>query len=197
MPDRSLPAIQRAAHDILARPEFRPPSVSPIDQVRHWIGQQIQNALSAALSGSFSVLGAVILVAIIGLLAWLVIRLWRGTRSDPAVRFAVVADRRRPPADWLAEAAECERRGDFRGSLRARYRALVSELARRGLVDDIPGRTSGEHRREVREALPATMEDFGGATDLFELAVYGDGPAGPGESARIAELSAKVLAGAP
>ena len=197
MPDRTPPVARQVAHDILARPEFRPPVVSPIDRVRHWIGQQIVRALDAALAGNFSVIGALLLVAILIVLVLLAVRLWRGFRADPSIRVAVVDDRRRPPADWLAEAADCERRGDYRGGLRARYRALVAELARRGLVDEIPGRTSGEYRREVGTAMPATVRDFGGATDLFELAVYGDGPAGPPESARIAELSARVLAAAP
>ncbi len=97
------------------------------------------------------------------------------------------------PADWLAEAAACEARGDWQAALRARYRALVAELARRGLVDEIPGRTTGEYRAEVAANLPLAAPEFSNATDLFELAVYGHAPTGPEDASRVRQLSDRVL----
>jgi hypothetical protein len=46
-------------------------------------------------------------------------------------------------------------------------------LAARGLVEEVPGRTAGEYRREVGRAVPAAAADFAGATELFEVAWYG------------------------
>lgn len=189
-------AVRRAAHDILSRPEFQPPYESPIDRLRHWVGQQIARVLDAAFSGRVTLLGAVVLGAIAVLVVYLGVRAVRGVTRDPAARGVVFDGPRRPPADWLAEALACEQRADWRGALRARYRALVAELARRGLVEEVAGRTAGEYRRAVEASLPRSAEEFGGATELFELVVYGDGTSGPPESARLEELSARVLAGA-
>ena len=194
-PARDPDSIRRAAHDILAQPQFRTVGPSPIDRARHWLGQQVSKLLDATLSGHLSLIGAAVLVLIVGLLVWLVVRGIRNLRADPAVRGPAVVAARRPPADWLAEAAACEARGDWRAALRARYRALVAELSRRGLVEEIPGRTTGEYRAEVTTNLPGAAADFGGATDLFEAAVYGDRPTGPDETTRIRELAAHVLEG--
>jgi hypothetical protein len=194
-PPRDPDSVRRAAHAILAQPQFRTTPPSLIDRARHWLGQQVSKLLDQTLSGHLSLIGAAVLVLVVGLLVWLIVRLVRNLRADPAARGPAVASTRRPPADWLAEAAACEARGDWRGALRARYRALVAELSRRGLVDEIPGRTTGEYRAEVAANLPGAAAEFGTATDLFEGAVYGDRPAGPDETGEIRELAARVLEG--
>jgi hypothetical protein len=81
--------------------------------------------------------------------------------------------------------------------VRCRYRALVAELAARGLVDEVPGRTAGEYRGEVRRNLPDAAADFAGATELFELAWYGRGETGAQQASRLRELSGRVLQRAP
>ena len=192
-PARDPDSVRRAAHDILAQPQFRSIPPSLIDRARHWLGQEGSKLLDETLSGHLSVIGAGVLVLIVALLVWLVVRGVRNLRADPAARGPAVASTRRPPADWLAEAAACESRGDWRGALRARYRALVAELSRRGLVDEIPGRTTGEYRAEVAANLPGAAAEFGTATDLFEAAVYGHRAAGPAETGEIRDLSARVL----
>jgi len=195
-PARDPASIRRVAHDILSRPEFQPPPQSLLDRLRHWVGHQISRAIDAALSGNLTVIGSVLLIAIAVLVVYLVVRATRGVHRDPTLRGVVVGGRSRPPADWLAEAADCERRGDWRGALRARYRATVAELARRGLLDEVPGRTTGEYREEVAGSLPGSSGDFTGATDLFERAVYGHLPTGPEEAGRLRELTDRVLVGA-
>ena len=67
---------------------------------------------------------------------------------------AVAVDRSREPVNWRAEADEHRRDGRFREALRCRYRALVGDLARRGLIDEIPGRTTGEERAQLRVIRP-------------------------------------------
>ena len=192
---RDSGSIRQAARDILARPEFRRPGESAIDRARHWLGHQVSRALDAALSGHLTLIGAVVLLGVVALLVWLVRYAVRTVHGDPKPRLALVGAHTRPAADWLAEAGACERRGDWRGSVRARYRALVAELARRGLVDEVAGRTTGEYRAEVARSLPTAVAEFNGATDLFERDVYGNLAAGPSDSARIRELADRVLAG--
>ena len=193
---RDPDSIRRAAHAIVSEPQFRTASPSLLERGRHWIGHQVSHALDRALSGHFGVIGGIVLVLVVALLAGLIVRTVRSSRHTGTMHGPSVADVRRPPADWLAEAAACEARGDWRGSTRARYRALVAELARRGLVDEIPGRTTGEYRAEVAANLPTVAAPFGGATELFELAVYGHGAGGPGEASELGALADRVLQGA-
>jgi hypothetical protein len=193
---RDPASIRGAAHAILSEPQFRTPGQSPIDRARHWVGREVSRAIDSALTGHLGLVGGAVLVLIVALIAWLVVRGIRDARGAGTVRGPAVAAIRRPPADWLAEAASCEARGEWRASLRARYRALVAELARRGLVDEIPGRTTGEYRAEVAANLPGAAGAFGGATELFELAVYGHGDAGPKESSELRTLAERVLEGA-
>jgi hypothetical protein len=192
---RDPATARRAAHDILAQPQFRLSQPSLFDRARHWAGQQLSRLLDDIVGGHLGVIGAVVLVLIVALLVWLAVVAVRGVQVDRRPGGVELGSLRRPAADWLAEAADCERRGDWRGALRARYRALVAELAGRGLVEEIPGRTTGEYRTEVGRSLPGAAPEFGSATDLFELAVYGDGPAGPPETERLRELADRVLAG--
>ena len=189
---RDPDSIRRAAHQILSEPQFRTPAESPIDRARHWVGHEVSRALDSALSGHLGLIGAAVLVGVVVLIVWLVVRAVRGHQAW-TVRGPAVASVRRPPADWLAEAAACEARGDWRGSQRARYRALVAEFARRGLVEEIPGRTTGEYRSEVAVNVPAAAGAFGGATELFELAVYGHGDAGPAEASELRALAERAL----
>ena len=46
----------------------------------------------------------------------------------------------------------------FRDAIRCRYRALVGDLARRGMIDEIPGRTSGEERVQMAAAAPGELD---------------------------------------
>jgi Domain of unknown function (DUF4129) len=105
----------------------------------------------------------------------------------------VPAGRRRSAAEWRAEAEAQERAGAWREAVRSRYRALVADLAARGLVEEVPGRTAGEYRREVGEALPAVATDFAGATELFEVAWYGRSDTGAQEASQLRDLSDRVL----
>jgi hypothetical protein len=61
------------------------------------------------------------------------------------------------------------------------------------VLDDLPGKTTGEERVEVTHAMPTVGEQFREATTLFDEAWYGDAPTGPTEAARLKHLSATVL----
>jgi len=110
---------------------------------------------------------------------------------------AVFVDRSREPGDWRHQADEHRRAGRYRESLRCRYRALVGDLARRGFIDEIPGRTTGEHRRQVREATPTVSGPFDAAAELFDDAWYGHSDVGERDDDRFRELEQTVLASAP
>ena len=109
---------------------------------------------------------------------------------------AVFVDRSREPIDWRREADEHRRAGRFREALRCRYRALVGDLARRGLIDEIPGRTTGEHRRQVHQVTPAAATPFDRAADLFDGAWYGHFDVDAADDDRFVGLEQEVLGAA-
>jgi hypothetical protein len=197
-PARDPERVREAVREVLARPEFRPPDRTLLQRAYDWLIEQAGRLLAElGASGAGGIVGlAVLVLALLGI-GLLAARFSRGMTASPEVRAAVAGAPRRPAADWRAEAEAHERAGAWRAAVRCRYRALVAELAARGLVDEVPGRTAGEYRREVRRSLPDAAADFAGATELFELAWYGRGETGAPEATRVRELSGRVLQRAP
>jgi hypothetical protein len=193
--------VHQAARDILGRSEFRPPRRSLPAAAWHWISTQIGKLLGHlfGLGGGGAVTGAVVgvaLLALVGFMVWLAVRHW--TRLGPRATdhpFTVATGwRARSAAEWRAEASAHETAGRWREALRARYRALVADLAGRGVVEEIPGRTAGEYRRMVDRAAPAVAAPFDEATGLFEETWYGNRRSGPDDQARFDQLADRVLA---
>jgi predicted lipid-binding transport protein (Tim44 family) len=197
-PSRNPDQIHRVVDEVLQRPEFRPAARPLLDQIWSWL----LKGLAALLSGlgtttAGSIIGVVVLVAILALLALLATRFARTMSRSPEVAAAIAAGPRRDAAEWRAEAEAHEAAGDWRQAVRCRYRALIADLARRGVVDELPGRTSGEYLGEVGRNLPKAAEAFGGATEVFERAWYGRRPTGAGEAASFRELAGSVLERSP
>jgi Domain of unknown function (DUF4129) len=159
-----------------------------------WLLEMIGRLLGAlAGSGAGGILGLVLLALVLVGVGVLVARFSRGLTPSPEVAAVVPGGRRRTAAEWRAEAEARERVGAWREAVRFRYRALVADLAARGLVEEVPGRTAGEYRREVGRTAPAAAPDFAGATELFEVAWYGRADTGPRETAQLRDLSDRVL----
>ncbi len=116
--------------------------------------------------------------------------------DDDALIGTVIIDRSREPRGWREEADEHRAAGRFRDALRCRYRALVGDLARRGLIDEIPGRTTGEERRQLRASAPNALPFFREAADLFDDAWYGQVAVDAADDDRFRELDRAVLADA-
>ena len=106
----------------------------------------------------------------------------------------VVVDRSREPFSWRDEADKHRRAGRYRDAVRCRYRALVGDLARRGLVDEIPGRTTGEERAQMRRSQPAASRPFTAAADLFDGAWFGHYEVAAADDDRFQGLEREVLA---
>jgi hypothetical protein len=106
----------------------------------------------------------------------------------------VAIDRTREPVDWRREADDHRRAGRFRDALRCRYRALVGDLARFGLIDEIPGRTTGEERDQLRLVVPDAADDFDAAAGLFDDAWYGFLDVSDGDVDVMEQLERRVVA---
>ncbi len=193
--------VKDLTQQILRRGEFQPPRRTPLQAAWHWLSTEVGKLLARLFGGGgfASDSGAVIVVAVVAavvvaLVVASVVRRGHGRRPRrPPAAVLRGQGPARSPAAWRAEAAAHDAAGRWRDALRCRYRALVAELAGRGVVDEIPGRTSGEYRSDVNALVPAAAAAFDGATDLFEQAWYGDRPTGREDQARFDDLARRVL----
>jgi hypothetical protein len=204
-PDRDPEQTRERADEILRGDEYRAPDAqdrSVIDRVRDWIADQIPRFDPAGAGAGSRVLSYVVFgVVVLGGLAAIafVLARTRGTRRvvDDPTDADVDVTPLRTPDEWDDEAERCERAGDHRGAVRARFRALTTALARRDLVADTPGRTAGELRADVAERAPTLAPAFGAVADLFERVWFGGGTVGPEQSAAARDLARTALATAP
>ncbi|MEL6892496.1 MAG: DUF4129 domain-containing protein [Actinomycetota bacterium] len=107
-----------------------------------------------------------------------------------------IVDGERPPDRWRRAAAAHRAAGEYRESVRCEYRALVGDLARAGYVDEIPGRTSGEERGQVRAIAPdgsTVPAAFDEAAECFDVAWFDDGTVTAGDDERFVSVSTVVL----
>lgn len=194
--------VKAAAQQILRRPEFQPPRRTLLQAAWHWLVTKLSKLLSTVFGqGGFfgSDAAAVVVIGVVAAVAigLLVITVGRrgvfgGRRSPGPVSLRTLGPSR-SPAQWRAEAGAHAAAGRWRDALRCRYRALVAELVGRGLVSEIPGRTSGEYRRDVDAVAPEAAPAFDRATDLFERSWYGDQPTGPEDQEQFDDLARRVL----
>jgi hypothetical protein len=200
VPQRDGEEARRAIERILARPEFAEDQRTFLERARDWVFDRLADLFDAlagsAHGGVGSVVAWAIAIALAGVAIWLTVRLTRSISRSRTPHGPGDDAPLRPAEDWRADAEAAEAAGDWRLALRCRYRALVADLAARGLVEEVPGRTAGEYRRQVGHNVPTAAPEFSGATDLFEAAWYGGRDTGPDESARFRDLADRVLTGA-
>lgn len=195
-PERSPDEVHDAVREVLARAEYQRPKPGFVQRLREAALDLIDRALSALVGGGRGTIiaWAILAVAVLAIVV-VATRFARGVTRDPGRKVATVVMSRRGAADWRADAEAAERAGHWRQALRCRYRSLVAELAERGLVEEVAGRTAGEYRAEVAGAAPAVASSFAGATELFERAWYGEAPTGQDEALRFRGLADDVLSG--
>jgi pimeloyl-ACP methyl ester carboxylesterase len=196
VPIRDADQVHRTADEVLSRPEFRQAARPLLSRLWDWALARLGELLVALVGTSVgSIVGLLLFLLILAAVAALAVRFARGVTRDPEVAAAIPTAPRRGAQEWRAAAQAHERAGEWRQALRCRYRALVADLARRGLVEEVPGGTAGEYRGEVERNLPAAAEAFAGATELFERAWYGRTPMGAGELSHFRDLAGRVLDG--
>ncbi|HZD70608.1 MAG TPA: DUF4129 domain-containing protein [Actinomycetes bacterium] len=194
VPTRDPEQVHRTAREVLSRPEFREAGRSLLSRVWTWLLAHVGELVAALIGTSAgSIVGLLLTLLILAAVAALAVRFARGMTRDPELAAAIPGAPGRSAEDWRVEAEAHERAGRWRQALRCRYRALLADLAGRGLVEEVPGRTAGEYRGEVRRNAPAAAEAFSGATELFERAWYGRAPTGAADANRFRDLAGRVL----
>lgn len=188
--------VGSVVREVLERPEFQQPEPGLVERLQRAALEALADLLGGILTeGSADVIGwSIAAVAIVALVV-LSVRFLRGTRvrGAPGGGDGVAAHRPRPPAEWLEEAARHARAGRIRQASRCRYRGLVAELERRGLLEDRPGRTVGEETRALRGRRPAVAVPFADAAEVFQRAWYGPEEPYRGDLERLGQLCDAVL----
>lgn len=195
-PTASPQEIRDAADEIVSRPEFLPEPQTLWERAVGWLSDRLEDVLNALFSGGRSgVVAWLALAVVLAVIGFLVFKIVSSMRTNPtAVPAAAIAiERRRPAVDWEREAQEHAAAGRWRDAVRCRYRALVARLAATGAVDEVPGRTAGEYRLDVRRSRPDAAPSFTAATELFERAWYGRAEVDTADDERLRELAADVV----
>lgn len=186
--------VRQEAKDILARREYQPPEKSIGERIGDEVSKAFSRIINALSSGGAgSAFGWICILALLGGLVFLIVRVGRTVQRVPDHTPEVTVEVQRTPTEWRGEAERYEAAGDWKEALRCRYRAMVADLVDRSVLPDIPGRTVGEHRRDVQAAVPDATADFHGAAELFERAWYGEYPTGQPENEQFRTLSDRVV----
>jgi hypothetical protein len=190
------PAVtHRQADEILSRREFQRAQPNLLQRIGRTVGDGFAALLRGLVNGGINAVVAWVILSIGAAVVVLVaVRLTRDVRADPGRRAMVLPpEGRRSPIEWAVLAEDYEARAEWKDALRCRYRALLAELVARHILRDRPAETTGEYRGEVSTRLPDAAVAFGGASELFERAWYGDRPTGPVENQRFRELADQVV----
>lgn len=172
--------VRRVTDEVLGRQEYAEVRPGLVTQVWDWVLDGIGRLLEAITgSGEQGVVGALVVLGLVAVVVLLAVRFVSGVRRDPGLALVLSGAVGRPPADWAAEADDHERAGRHRAALRCRYRHLLAALAAQGLVDEVPGRTTGEYLSETTAAVPAAAAELRAVTVAFERVWYGDVGADP------------------
>ncbi|TDE15952.1 DUF4129 domain-containing protein [Jiangella asiatica] len=186
----------------LARDELSKPSYERdtplLSRVMRWILNQIDRLLDAATGAFSSRIAISAIVAVVVVLAAVIV-LRTGPMARRAARRAgpVLPDRRRTAAEHRAAADAAAARSDWNTAVVERYRAVVTGLEERGVLDDRSGRTADEAAREAGAVLADVAESMRRGAILFDAVRYGGADATAGDDTSLRALDAAVAAARP
>jgi hypothetical protein len=181
----------------LAKPRYRAEDEPLVQRAIRWLAERVQELIDTAATtsplGWFGLLG--VLALVVGIVV--VVRRRTGPLTRGGAAPALFDGATRDAAAYRAEAEAHAARGDWAEAVRARLRALVRDLADRGLVDAGAGRTADEIAREAGAALPEAAADLRAAARTFDDIWYGGHPAGRASYERVVATDERVAVARP
>lgn len=194
--------VRERAREILSRAEFDR-TESLLQRIVDWFSE-LFSRITFGIGGGSGLLGNVIGLVILGVIVYLLVRLVRalldrerGPRDEDDDELTIELEPGRAASDWRSEAERFEAEGHWREAMRARYRELVRSLVETGVLDDVPGRTTGEYRRAFVAARPGAADAFSTLTELFELVWYGGAETDADDNRRFRALADAARGRAP
>lgn len=186
---------RRWAEEELARGIYsRRPGV--LERVLDWVVEQLTALNGLSVDGGWLV--PLLLVLVTAALVTIAIVVGVPTRRRRARESAAVLDGDRRSADALRAAADAARaRGDHATAVLERFRAMVRDLAERGVLDEVPGLTAHEAAGAAGRRLPPLADDLAAAGALFDGARYGHRAVTARDDSWLADLDRRVAAERP
>lgn len=187
-PDEARSELRRE----LLRPEYNEQNL--VRRALTWAERQLSRGLDAAADAPpLSTLAAmVILVALVGLVAWLLSRARRTARTRDEDR-AVLTGEVVTADDLRARAEAALAEGRHEDAVVDAFRAVATRQVERGKLADAPGATAHEVALELGREFPHLREqvDRGGA--LFDAVLYGDRPASAAQARSVLALDDELV----
>ncbi len=160
-----------------------------------WLGGVLQGlsgtrTSNPALFWSIAAIVIAVALAIFARLAWVAyLRRTQGVGARPALRGAPDISRGDP---WLA-AQQHAASGDFTAAAHSLYLALLTAIARRGLVRLHPSKTVGDYVRELRARSATVFTRFRDFAHAYETVVYGTGVCDEERYATLQQLALPIV----
>lgn len=185
---------RRLASDELANGRYHRHDPGLPQRGVRWLLEQLNaSGQTPNLRGPGAVVGLLVLVLVIGVVAYGVRRAspsLAGTGRQGALFEGAVrsAEEHRAAANAFAAA------GQWAEALRERVRALVRSLEERGLLEPGPGRTAAEAAAEAAVLLPGHSDGLASAARTFEQVWYGGRTATAADQDAVRLLDERVRA---
>ncbi|GAA1555835.1 hypothetical protein GCM10009789_06520 [Kribbella sancticallisti] len=165
----SKPAYGQAGESIVSR---------AIGKVLDWIFEFLNSLTGQSPDGRLGVgllVGLIALVVVVVLWRAGALRTTRGTKTPTVFG----TERPRTAAEYRAQAEAEATEGDYASAVRSRFRACVSELTERTVLDERAGRTAYEAVADAGRVVPALRDPLQPAALVFTEVVYGNRPGTP------------------
>jgi len=182
-PDEARSLLRRE----LLKPEYHDQNL--LQRIPTWVDRQVNRGLDAA-SGAppLSTFAAmVLLVLLVGALAWLLTRARATARTERGQR-AVLTDEVVSAAELRARAERAFAEERYVDAVIDAYRALAVRQVERRRLDDAPGATAHEVALALAAEYPHQRPRVDASAALFDAVLYGDRPASRDQAAGVLAL---------
>ena len=168
-----------------------------LQRILDWLGRQLDGSVEGARGVPALTWFAITLVVVllVGALAFLASRARRTVRRDDAGRPAVLVDEVVTAAQLRARAELALGEGRHADAVVDGFRSLARRQVERGRLEDSPGVTAHEVATGLAREFPGQRDRTAAAADVFDAVMYGERPATRDQAVAVLDLD-RDLAGA-
>lgn len=179
----------------LSKPAYRTEPTS-VERFWDWLTRLLGG--SEVASGPPAWVVPVVVLALLGVLALILVRTLRGSARAPGAGTGTVLEEKGvSAAAYRARAEQAGQRGDWDRALLDGFRAISAASVERTLVGDAPGRTAHEVALALAPVFPSYAGQLRSAADAFDAVRYGRRPARPEAARAVLGLDADLARSRP